>query len=352
MIKKITESGIVERLAEGAILLPPLRILNRRTKGLGRADARIEVGWPDRPETFSFAIEAKAQSTPQAVMGAMAQAKANAGPGDFPMVLVPYLSPERLAELERAEVSGIDLSGNGLVVVPGRIFILRTGQPNRYPESRPLNNPYRGRSAMVARLLLAQPRQEGLGGLRNAIVDSGADLSLSQVSKAVTAMQEDLILSKAGGVISLQEPLRLLDSLAREWKGPSPNARRALRIPPDMNWARALSSVAQLKWAVTGESSAQRYTAFSQGGPRQIAVSSLPLALEALDGIPEDVVSFADIELIESSEEGLYFANKVDKAGQRWASRLQTWLELQAGDARQQEAAKDLRAQILKEVKA
>jgi uncharacterized protein YfdQ (DUF2303 family) len=30
---------------------------------------------------------------------------------------------------------------------------------------------------------------------------------------------------------------------------------------------------------------------------------------------------------------------------------LQTWLELQSGDARQQDAAKDLREQILKEAR-
>jgi len=351
MIRKLSEYEMVTRLAEGELLLSPLRIARRRTDDLGRADARIEIGWPDQGESFPFVVEVKPQSTPQAVMGAVAQAKANARPGEYPMVLVPFLSPERLAELEREAVSGIDLCGNGLIVVPGRLYILRSGQPNIYPESRPLNNPYRGRSAMVARRLLSQPRQGSLGDLRAAIQESGADLSLSQVSKAVTAMQEDLILSKAGGAITLQEPLRLLDSLARAWSGNSVKDRRALRISPDLDWASAFSSAPELKWAITGESSARRYTSFSQGGPRQIAVSSLTLALRVLDGAPEEIPSFADIELIESGEAGLYFANEVDKTGQRWASRLQTWLELQAGDARQQEAAKDIRVQILKEVK-
>lgn len=351
MIGKLSESEMIERLAEGAPLLPPLKILGRRTDGLEKADARIEVGWPNQRETFSFAVEAKSQSTPQSVMGAMAQARANAGPGEYPMILVPYLSPDKLADLEREGVSGIDLCGNGVIVVPGRLFVLRSGLPNIYPESRPLNNPYRGRSAMVARQLLAQPRQASLGDLRAAIQSSGADLSLSQVSKAVAAMQEDLILSRTGGTIMLQEPLRLLDSLAREWRGSSVKARRALRISPDFNWAAALSSAQHLQWAITGGSSARRYTSFSQGGPRQLAVSNLPLALTVLNGAPEEIPSFADIELIESVEAGLYFANEVDETGQKWASRLQTWLELQAGDARQQEAAKDIREQILKEVK-
>ena len=350
MYRKLTENEILGHLAEGAPLLPPLMIRRTRTEPSGGADARIEVGWPDRQESFAFAVEAKAQSTPQAVTGAMAQARACAGPGEYPIILVPYLSVERLAELEKAGVSGIDLCGNGLVMVPGKLFILRSGQPNLYPESRPLNNPYRGRSAMVARQLLTQPSPRSLGDLQAAIRESGAELSLSQVSKAVTAMQEDLLLSKEGGAITLLEPLRLLDSLAREWKGNAVKARRALRVSPTLDWGRALTSAPGLKWAVTGESSARRYTAFSQGGPIQIAVSSLPLALTALGGTPEEVRSFADMELLESSEAGLYFANEVDETGQRWASRLQSWLDLQAGDARQREAAKELREQVLKGV--
>ena len=109
-----------------------------------------------------------------------------------------------------------------------------------------------------------------------------------------------------------------------------------------------LSSNSSLKWAVTGESSVTRHAVFSQGGPRRIAVSDLPLALTLPRGVPEPVPNFADLELIETDEPGFYFANDIDERGVRWASRLQTWLELQSGDARQQDAAQDIRKQILK----
>jgi hypothetical protein len=351
MYKKTSELEMVASFKEGASLLPPLVIVSWQTDGVGRADARMQVRWADERETFTFVLEAKAQSTPQAVMSAVAEARASSGPNEHPMVLVPYLSPERLADLERERMSGIDLCGNGLVLVPGRLYVLRTGQPNAYPDSRPLNNPYRGRSAMVARQLLAQPRHNSLGELRSAIQESGVKLSLSQVSKAVTAMQEDLILSKGRGAITLQEPQRLLDSLGRAWRGYSAKVRRAIRIPQGLDWAGALLSVPQLKWAITGESSARRYAAFSQGGARQLAVSNLQLAQMALGGQPEEIPSFADLELVETDEAGLFFANEVDEKGLRWASRLQTWLELQAGDGRQRETAREIGAQILREVK-
>jgi len=128
-------------------------------------------------------------------------------------------------------------------------------------------------------------------------------------------------------------------------------ARQALRLPKGMDWAGVLSTSPLLKWALTGESSVTRYAMFSQGGPRRIAVSSLPLALTLLGGTPESVPNFADVELVETDEAGFFFGNETDGKGVRWASRLQTWLELQSGDARQQDAAKDLREQILKEAR-
>jgi hypothetical protein len=94
-----------------------------------------------------------------------------------------------------------------------------------------------------------------------------------------------------------------------------------------------------------------RYATFSQGGPRRIAVSSLPLARSLLGGTPEPVPNFADLELMETDEPGFFFSNEIDENGVRWASKLQTWLELQSGDARQQEAARDLRDQILNETR-
>jgi hypothetical protein len=57
------------------------------------------------------------------------------------------------------------------------------------------------------------------------------------------------------------------------------------------------------------------------------------------------------VELVETDEAGFFFGNETDGKGVRWASRLQTWLELQSGDARQQDAAKDLREQLLKEAR-
>lgn len=350
--KKITEYDLLFRLEPGSELLSPLVVKSRKSlDAKDRADARVELAWANDLESFTFVVEVKTQSTPLMVKNASMQAKAMVTGKERPLILVPYLSPERLIELEKENVSGVDLCGNGIVFVPGRLAVLRTGNPNLYPESRSLNNPYRGRSAMVARILLTRQSWPSLKELQAAIQQAGTDLSLSQASKAVQAMEDDLVVNKNGGIITLREPMILLDKLGCEWRNPLIRGRESVRVPSGKDFASIFSSNPRLKWAVTGESSVKRYAMFSQGGPLRIAVSNLPLASTLLNGLPESVPNFADVELIESGETGFYFGNVVDEKGVRWASRLQAWLELQTGDARQQDAARDLKTQILKDIR-
>lgn len=351
--QKPVESTMLGRLQLGQVLLAPLVIREVHFEALerrfpGPADAFVRVALPDDSDGFWFVVESKSRSTPQAIESAIATAQGSRGVERYPLIQVPYLSPEKLDYLESKSVSGVDLCGNGVVIVPGRLWIKRTGQPNLYRDSRPLNNPYGGRSAVVARMLLITPHWKSLSELAEGICCLGTSLSLPQVSKAVAALAEELVVSKGRGLITLTDPLRVFDQLARAWKQPPIRKRQALRLSSDEDWQVQLSASHDLRWAVTGESSVAHHSIFAQGGPRRIAVSSLSQALSSLRGKPESVPSFADVELFETTEEGYFFANEVDEQGIRWASLLQTWLETQGGDARQQEVAGELRQRILR----
>jgi len=353
-MEKLTERKMLARLKPGCVLLPPLVICSSTIGGENSAekfDALVELGLPGEAARFWFAVETKSRGTPEAVNAATAQARSHAQEGQWPMIQVPYLAADRIEHLEGENVSGVDLCGNGVVIVPGQLWVVRSGHPNLYPDSRALNNPYRGRSALVARMLLDQPRWPTLKKLVNSIREAGADLSLAQASKAVRALEEEMIVFTRGSTIQLHEPLRLLDKLGSEWRKPVTGARQALRLNDDA-WPSRLSSDPALRWAVTGESSASRHAMFAQGGPRRLAVSNLPLATALVGGTPEPVPNFADVELLETDEPGSFFETETDEKGVRWASKLQTWLELQAGDARQQDAARDLRSEILERAKS
>jgi len=348
-ITKISEKDLLSRLQPGVVLIPPLVVRQVTVQEAGdRADARAELGLADGNAGWRFVIEVKAQSTPQAVQSAVAQARALARGEERPLILVPYLSSERLAALEREGASGVDLCGNGTVTVAGRFYLFRSGQPNLYPESRPLNNPYAGRSALVSRVLLVRPRWRTLTELADAVHQSGCGLSLSQVSKAVQALSEDVIVSKRGGEIALLEPARLLDRLGAAWRGTPVSASYLLRLKPGTEWNQALAAAAGLRWSVSGTCSVRRYAALGESGPWRVAVDNLARAVKSLGGETEAVPAFSDIELAETEEPGAFFQTETDVSGTRWASPIQCWLELQAGDARQRQAAEEIRVRILK----
>jgi hypothetical protein len=186
--QKITEQEMLTRFEPGAVLLAPLIVRSHKFKenrGKFEIDALLEVALPGGDDTFQFVVESKSRSTPEAVHGAAAKAMATVQGDEWPMIQVPYLGPDRLEYLERLGVSGVDLCGNGVVVIPDRLYVIRTGQPNNYRDSRPLNNPFRGRSAMVARTLLTEPTWPNLSKMVHWIEHAGASLSLAQASKAI-----------------------------------------------------------------------------------------------------------------------------------------------------------------------
>lgn len=336
------------------------------------ADAQVDLRWRAAgmtSEIFSFVAEVKTRSTPEAIHAAASRAREAAGVGRNPLIVVPYLSDKRLEELEEMHISGIDACGNGVVIVPGKLLVSRRGYKNLCPDSRSLNNPFSGRSAMVGRMLLEQGSWPSLNALHQALGQSGAidengkPLSLSQVSKAVSALVEERIVRKSGGSIVLREPLILLEELAAAWKMPADpptffcNVKEGTTIA-DLLSPSSLSTAAAgyqrlLHWSMTGESSALIYSVLPHHGPTKIAVSSLVMALNAMgSGISKAATpGFADLQLIETKEHGFYFMNMVDIEGKRWASLLQTWLELQAGDARQRESAADLKEHLLDQLR-
>lgn len=343
------------RLRPGELLLPPLVIRNAVPQYDQTIDALIEVSFAAEDATERFSVECKTRSTPDVFRKAIEKASDNARRLEcHPLVFLPYLSPDRLTELEDLAVSGIDLCGNGIVYVPNHICVVRTGHSNLYPDSRPVANPYRGRSAFVARMLICKPQWDTLSNLTETIEKQAQlkGLSISQVSKAITAFVEEMLVIKKGNTIKLTDPVRMLDHLGKNWRR-SPARRqhsyRSLEGTPKLS---ELSRSENLAWSLTGESSATRYCTIAQGGPLKVAVSDLKLAESLLSLTPESVPSFADIVLFETKDDEYFFANERDNDGIRYASRIQTWLELNDGDARQRETAKDLYQAIINESKA
>ena len=126
-----TLSEMLAQLKASPISLSPVTLTMREIsarEGDTQYDAIVDAAWDD--DEAALAIECKRLGTPKEFAGAILQIQSWKLPkGMLPMLLLPYLKPEQLDELDRLGISGVDLCGNGVITIPGRLKVFRTGQP-------------------------------------------------------------------------------------------------------------------------------------------------------------------------------------------------------------------------------
>jgi hypothetical protein len=333
--QKSTVAEMLERLQPGLSLLAPLKVV-QAGPDVGANGFFVTLQWGDR--SFRFSCGCKSRSTPQAVHLAREEARRGASKGVWPLVYVPYLSPERLAEFERSGFSAVDLCGNGVIQIPEKLFVSRGGAPNRFRDSRPLNDPFSGKSALVGRAFATMGRFGSLNALFEAIRAMGGQISLPQVSKAVSALVEELLVEKNKSAMYVVDTAALMKRLSEGWSGTG-GGRLRISIAPGIEWSEALAGRKGLKWAINGMFSLRRYAPFAIAGTRVVMVSDLEAAVKVLRGRPVEEGEQADIELVEPATDECLFDVRPDDAGMLWAGPVQTWIELQGGQGRYMVAA-------------
>src|SRR5690242_5614177 len=103
--KSLTEAALREALQRGELCFPPLEVAafqgesrhvaNGRSYSLGDL---LTLRW--RARSYDFGVQFRRLSTPKAIDAAIQQAQRMCGAaGILPLVVAPYLSPERLAAL-------------------------------------------------------------------------------------------------------------------------------------------------------------------------------------------------------------------------------------------------------------
>ncbi len=354
------EVEMLEQLRTGKVALPPLsfRILeyeSQYNENL-RLDALVEVSWNNNSATF--ALECKALSTPKAFQVGINQLKAATLSCDYlPMLFVPFLSEERLQELERDGISGIDLCGNGVVTIPRMFSVYRTGGNNRFTSSAAIKNIYRKNTSMVARTFLLRPRFDAVQDIYNEINSRSllvkrwdlTAMSLSTVSKALKSLVEDLIISREDDIRLLQYD-KLLQKLADNYEPANIDRRILLKFPGDAedvpDYFRDTME-AWMPFVVTGLSSVGRYAVMQRGKLVSIYCPSLDELQEELFEYEDN--RFPNIELLETNDETVYYDGRMENK-LFWASPVQVFLELMAGDKRDRETAEQVKSYILNSI--
>jgi hypothetical protein len=363
-----TESEMLAQLKASPISLSPVTLTMREISaqlGDTRYDAIVDAAWDD--DEAAFAIECKRLGTPKEFAGAVLQIQSwNLPGGMFPMLLLPYLKPEQLDELDGLGISGIDLCGNGVITIPGRLKVFRTGQPNRFKSSATIKNVYRGKTSLVARIFAEQNSFPSLQSLREAIVDrdllsaSGLTkpIGLSTVSKALKTLEQDLIIAREDdGTIRLLQRDQLLDKLQRNDEPLEGQESIKLKVKTDdlREWVKFYINATDDLVVLNGLSSTERYAVMQRAeiyqlytpDPTDLAKRMTARRGENMIVAAKETDRFENIVLFKSKRSIDYFDVRIGEKFP-WASPLQTWLELMRGDKRDRETADQVRELLLK----
>jgi hypothetical protein len=349
--KMIRERDILEALRAGEVELRPLQIelvgveprLESHRLG-GRPDAYVDIRWGER--AFRFVAELKVQATPRTFREALDQLRRYAEASEMrPLLVTTYLPPDRLDELEARGVSGLDLSGNGVVVIPGEVIVCRTGNPNRYPAGRKIRNVYQGASSLVARAFLLRPQYQSVQEVMDEISARGGRIALSTVSRVLKVLEEDLVIRREGRFSELLQADELFNRLAAGFKPPRIDARKKYRWSGDRSELLGRLGNLSGQLVLTGAASVEMYSVM----PREKSVQCYCMSIEPIEqrlGTRlEESIRFPDLELVQTRDPTVYFDARTTN-GVDIASPVQCWLELNAGDKRQQDASRSVRERV------
>lgn len=351
--KTPTEAEIAALVREGSVQLPPLTLqveLGERLEA-GGADLSVEVAWGDR--RYRFVAECKRMATPKAMVDMIAQVRRYARPPAlYPMLIVPYLSGERLAELETASVSGIDLCGNGVVVIQNELLVYRTGRPNVFRSEAEIKNVFRGDSSLVGRSFLVVPEYGSVQDVSREIEKRGGSIALSTVSKVCKGLEAALVIERkrergsAARKLRLLQPDKLLDLLAANYV--SPQMTRTVCGKTKQS-AEAIGDVlsrteaGRAKVVQTGFGSVGNYAVMAKEPVQYFYCFDLDAVLRDLGDAFEPTDRFPNISFAETKDATVYF----DRRSGFVASPVQTYLELATGEKRLRETADQVRRAIL-----
>lgn len=348
----ITEAEMLEQLRKG-IEFPPLVIRLSRTLPRGRdlgIDAILEVRSED--QSFEFAAQLRTRSTPRAFEDALRSVRQVVEQSDYnPMLVTPYLREPQLDELQQQRMSGIDLSGNGVVCLPGEFFVYRTGKPNEFPDSAPTKYAYRGATSLVARAFLCQTTFDSLADIEQQVESRGGSIALSTISKALKRLESDLIIDRSGDSIRLRQPEKLLDKLADSYREPKVTRTftGSAKQPVDK-----LISLARKKSdsdiVLSGRSSIDAYAVMGRDEWPVLYTSSIDRLIDVWGNKVDETSRFIDLELRQTDDPTVYFDVRI-KQNLPYASPVQVFLECSSGDKREREVAQQVKDFILRDLK-
>ena len=268
------------------------------------------------------------------------------------LIIVPYLPEEKIRFLAERSINAIDLCGNGVIRIPPSVYISKIGNDNKYPTSRPLKNPFSGKSAFVPRTLLTKRSFHSITSIQEEVFALGGDLSLGTVSKALSTLEEMFLISKKDKGVQLLQPDLLLQKLSQH------NQTKPAKIIKGKVNETNLDKIAQKIFQLSKEQDVRSallwlgminpYAAIAR--PESIvAYTNSTSLVEALE--LDTHSKFPNVELRISKDPMVFFDRRTWLDGFMMLSPVQTFLELMRGGKREKEIAEQVKTYILDQLK-
>lgn len=367
----VNETEMRRQFAEGYSFPPLLIRLGPKDALLQRyedIDAVLDV--VAEKQTFEFAAEFKSRSTPRIFeQGLAVVEKAAQRRNMLPMLVVPYLPENQLQELQKRNLSGIDLSGNGVVTVPGKLLIYRTGARNKFPDSAPTKYAYRGTTSLAARAFLCRAAFASLAEIEQEIAKRGGSVVLSTISKALKRLESDVIVDRTPDGFRLRQPDKLLEKLSESYSDPKTTKTVSLairRLPTTTKKRKRAAGAStsslnssldallakgtgQEPLALSGRSSIENYAVMGRQEWPVLYTTNIKRLLRAWGEKVEETSRFVDLELRETADPTVYFDIRTQQ-NLPYASPIQVFLECSAGDKRERETVLQVKEYILRQV--
>jgi len=353
---RLTEKQIMRELWKPAGQYKPLTFTQLReeqqTNQQFRPDALVQVSVADTP-SFEALVEIVPMATPKAltekcrqIVDYLSKIKT---PKLVPLIVAPYIGKRQAQILVTEGISWLDLCGNMRVEIPGRVYIERTGNKNKYPDTAPIKKIFQGTSALVSRALLLKP--EGFKSqyeLVDFINSRNANITISTVSRVLKSLEEELLVSKTKSLISVPDAARLLDRLTEGYINPT--RRNESKIYKfgcadfETSFRRVLVA-RQLAYAACGFYAA-KLKGLATTGEITIAVKDIEKARERFQ-LDKPDAEFGNLGIIETEEPGIWF-NIEQEPAMPVVDDIELYLEMTIDTPRGPKVAELLRQRILR----
>jgi hypothetical protein len=354
---RVTEKEVIEQLWESADQYRPLNFIKFEEESLFnkgvKPDAIIEVSIDNGP-SFKALIEIVSVATPKIVAqkcnSLLDYIRKLNRPDLVPVIVAPYIGKRQAKTLADEGVSWIDLCGNMMVQVSGTIYIERTGNKNKFPDTAPIKKIFQGNSSLISRALLLKP--EGFRSqykLVDFVNSRNANITASTVSRVLKSLEEELLIQKTKSLIKVSDAEKLLDRLTDAYI--NSGKRKEIRAYkfliqgyPDLLWTlRRLDCLACGFYAakLRGLAETDQYVLFI----RRIEQAIENFNKGATEIAPD--AEFGNLNFIETKDPCVWFnPDLIDEIPT--VDNIELYLEMMADTPRGPKVAKLLKQSILK----